>query len=168
MLSKCRGRSALSELAGKPGSWGLDGGGSRVRASLPGAEQTPGPGRKRAQGCTAGVRAPHLKVVRIHDAQEEESFEDGREVGARLWRFPAGEQISAPPFVLPSVKWVQKGPPPRVAGSFKRGSARRALCRSPATFLELTRTPGTRRVCAPRREVMAEAPVRPSSARLGT
>lgn len=42
-------------------------------------------------------------------------------------------------FVLPSVKWVQVGAPPRAAGKFKRGSARRALCGDPATFLELGR-----------------------------
>lgn len=48
-------------------------------------------------------------------------------------------------FVLPSVKWVEVDPPPWVAGRSKRGSVRRALCRSPTTFLELAGTPWTRR-----------------------
>uniref|UniRef100_A0A9L0SA36 Calcineurin B homologous protein 3 n=1 Tax=Equus caballus TaxID=9796 RepID=A0A9L0SA36_HORSE len=58
--------------------------------------------------------------------------------------------LSAPAFVLPSVKWVQAAPrAPRVAGRCKRGSARRALGRRPATFLELARTPGPAEAARP-------------------
>lgn len=78
MLSKCRGRSASapSGLAGSPRAWGLR---TREGAGLGGR-----PGRERERpGRPAGVRAPHLKVVRVREAQGPESFEvDGTWVAA--------------------------------------------------------------------------------------
>lgn len=96
MLSKCgvRSASAPAELAGNPRAWGLrtreeagpgSPGAGQGEAGVPGSE---GESRCRA----AGVRAPHLEVVRVREAQGPESFEvGGTWAAAGLRRSPAGD-----------------------------------------------------------------------------
>lgn len=143
MLSKCCGRSASAptELAGNPpspapGLGTADRGGSRAPAP-PGQGRSPG-SEGESSGRPAGARAPHLKVVRVREAQGPESFEVGG-----TW-VAAGLGVSRPcdlgwlspslcvSLVLQSVKWVQVGSRRQVAGS-----ARGAFGQSSATFLEL-------------------------------
>lgn len=62
-------------------------------------------------------------------------------MGARPRDLSAGERVSEPP-VCKMVSGGSPATPPWVTGRIKRGSARRALCWSLATFVELARTPG--------------------------
>lgn len=105
MLSKCCGRSASAptELAGNPphprGLGTADRGGSRAPAP-PGQGRSPG-SEGESSGRPAGARAPHLKVVRVREAQGPESFEvGGTWVAAGLRRFPAVRPRVAEPVRL--------------------------------------------------------------------
>lgn len=98
MLSKCGGRSASApaELARNPRAWELRTQEGAGPGSPQGRAGQGGEGVRGSEGesrCgAAGVRAPHLEVVRVREAQGPESFEvGGTWAAAGLRRSPAGD-----------------------------------------------------------------------------